>query len=33
VYFAVSVSEPVARDPAGIVIDAEPELSVVVAEV
>jgi hypothetical protein len=33
VYLAVSVSEPAASDPAGIVIVAAPELSVVVAEV
>jgi hypothetical protein len=33
VYFAVSVSEPVASEPAGIVIVAEPELSVVVEDV
>jgi hypothetical protein len=29
VYLAVSVSEPAASDPAGIVMVAEPELSVV----
>jgi hypothetical protein len=33
VYFAVSVSEPAASDPAGIVMVAEPELSVVADEV
>ena len=33
VYWAVSVSEPMASDPAGIVMDAEPELSVVADEV
>ena len=32
-YFAVSVSEPAASDPAGIVMDAEPELRVVEADV
>ena len=30
---AVSVAEPVASEPAGIVMDAEPELSAVAAEV
>ena len=33
VYLAVSVSEPAASDPAGIVIVAEPELSEVADEV
>ena len=33
VYLAVSVSEPVASDPAGIVMVAEPELSVAAEEV
>ena len=32
VYLAVSVSEPAASDPAGTVMVAEPELSVVEAE-
>jgi hypothetical protein len=32
VYLAVKVSEPAASDPAGIVIVAEPELSVVADE-
>jgi len=33
VYSAVSASEPVASDPAGIVMVAEPELSVAAEEV
>lgn len=33
VYFAVSVSEPAANNPAGIEMDTEPELSVVEEEV
>ena len=33
VYFAVKVSEPAPSDPAGMEMDAEPALSVVVAEV
>jgi RNA polymerase subunit RPABC4/transcription elongation factor Spt4 len=33
VYSAVSVSEPAARDAAGMVIVAEPELSAVAADV
>jgi hypothetical protein len=33
VYLVVSVSEPVASDPAGIVMVAEPELSVAAEEV
>ena len=33
VYFAVSVSEPAASDPAAIAMVAEPELSVVVDDV
>ena len=33
VYFAVNVLAPVASDPAVMVIDADPKLSVVVAEV
>jgi hypothetical protein len=33
VYLAVNVSEPVASDPAGIAMDAEPELSAVAVEV
>jgi hypothetical protein len=33
VYFAVSVLEPAARDAAGIVIVAEPELSAAAADV
>jgi hypothetical protein len=32
VYLAVNVSEPAASDPAGIVMEAEPELSGVAAE-
>jgi hypothetical protein len=33
VYLAVSVAEPAARDPAGIVTVAEPELSVAAEDV
>jgi hypothetical protein len=33
VYLAVSVSEPVASDPAGMTMIAEPELSVAADEV